>query len=60
MSGLLEDLDVITKMEAGNLDIELGALDLLDIIRETMESLEAKAKRNDIELASPKAWMGPK
>ena len=52
MSGLLEDLDVITKMEAGNLDIELVPFDLLDIIRETMESLEAKAKRNDIELAA--------
>ena len=52
MSGLLEDLDVITKMEAGTLDIELVPFDLLDIIRETMESLEAKAKRNDIELAA--------
>ena len=50
MSGLLEDLDVITKMEAGNLDIELVPFDLLDIIRETMESLEAKAKRNNIQL----------
>ena len=50
MSGLLEDLDVITKMEAGNLDIELVPFDLLDIVRETMESLEPKAKRNNIEL----------
>ena len=52
MSGLLEDLDVITKMEAGNLDIEMVPFDLLEIIRETMESLEAKAKRNQIELVS--------
>jgi two-component system phosphate regulon sensor histidine kinase PhoR len=50
MSGLLEDLDVITKMEAANLDIELLPFDLLDIIRETIESLEPKAKRNDIDL----------
>ena len=52
MSGLLEDLDVITKMEAGNLDIEMVPFDLLEIIRETMESLEAKAKRNQIKLIS--------
>ena len=51
MSGLLEDLDVITKMEAGNLDIELVSFDLLDIIRETIESLEPKAKRNNINLS---------
>ena len=50
MSGLLEDLDVITKMEAGNLDIDLVPFDLLDIVRETIESLEAKAKRNNIAL----------
>ena len=50
MSGLLEDLDVITKMEAGNLDIDLVPFDLLDIVRETIESLEAKAKRNNITL----------
>ena len=37
-------------MEAGNLDIELVPFDLLDIVRETMESLEPKAKRNNIEL----------
>ena len=39
MSGLLEDLDVITKMEAGNLDIELVPFDLLDIVRETSDWL---------------------
>ena len=50
MSGLLEDLDVITKMEAGNLDIDLVPFDLLDIVRETIESLEPKAKRNKITL----------
>ena len=60
MSGLLEDLDVITKMEAGNLDIELVPFDLLDILRETMESLEAKAKRNNIQLRLKKALTVPK
>lgn len=60
MSGLLEDLDVITKMEAGNLDIELVPFDLLDIIRETMESLEPKAKRNNIKLKLKKGIDGSK
>jgi len=60
MSGLLEDLDVITKMEAGNLDIELVPFDLLDIVRETIESLEPKAKRNNIELRITKGMDGSK
>jgi two-component system phosphate regulon sensor histidine kinase PhoR len=60
MSGLLEDLDVITKMEAGNLDIELVPFDLLDILRETMEGLEAKAKRNNIQLRLKKGIDGSK
>ena len=58
MSGLLEDLDVITKMEAANLDIELLPFDLIDIIRETIESLEPKAKRNDIVLRLEKGMDG--
>ena len=58
MSGLLEDLDVITKMEAANLDIELLPFDLLDIIGETIESLEPKAKRNDIDLRLKKGMDG--
>ncbi|MGB1099923.1 MAG: sensor histidine kinase [Flavobacteriales bacterium] len=60
MSGLLEDLDVITKMEAGNLDIELVPFDLLEIVRETIESLEPKAKRNNIELSITKGMDGSK
>ncbi|OUU17009.1 MAG: hypothetical protein CBC05_07100 [Crocinitomicaceae bacterium TMED45] len=60
MSGLLEDLDVITKMEAGNLDIELEPFDLLDIVRETIESLEPKAKRNNIALRITKGMDGSK
>ena len=60
MSGLLEDLDVITKMEAGNLDIELVPFDLLEIVRETIESLEPKAKRNSIELSITKGMDGSK
>ena len=60
MSALLEDLDVITKMEAGNLDIELVPFDLLEIVRETIESLEPKAKRNSIELSITKGMDGSK
>lgn len=60
MSGLLEDLDVITKMEAGTLDIELVPFDLLDILRETLESLESKAKRNNIDLRLKKGIDGSK
>lgn len=60
MSGLLEDLDVITKMESGTLDIELIPFDLLEIVRETMESLESKAKKNSIQLKLKKGMDGSK
>ncbi|MGB1383992.1 MAG: sensor histidine kinase [Flavobacteriales bacterium] len=60
MSGLLEDLDVITKMEGGNLDIEMVPFDLLEIVRETMEGLEPKAKRNNIQLRLKKGMDGSK
>ena len=56
MAGLLEDLDVITKMESGTLDIELVPFDLLEIIRETMESLEPKARRSEIDLRLKKGF----
>ena len=45
-------------MEAANLDIELLPFDLLDIISETIESLEPKAKRNDIDLRLKKGMDG--
>ena len=56
MAGLLEDLDVMTKMESGTLDIELVPFDLLEIIRETMESLEPKARRSKIDLRLKKGF----
>jgi two-component system phosphate regulon sensor histidine kinase PhoR len=58
MSGLLEDLDVITRMEAGGLEIDLRPFDLLEILKETMESLEPKAKRNHIKLKLKKGMDG--
>ena len=63
MAGMLDNLDVITKMESGTLDIELVPFDLLEIIRETMESLEPKARRSEIDLRttakSPASKLGP-
>ena len=56
MTRLLEDLDVITKMESGTLDIELVPFDLLETVRETMESIEPKAKRSEIDLRLKKGF----
>jgi len=56
MTRLLEDLDVITKMESGTLDIELVPFDLLETVRETMESLEPKARRSEIDLRLKKGF----
>jgi two-component system phosphate regulon sensor histidine kinase PhoR len=58
MSGLLEDLDVITRMETATLDIEMVKFDLLEILRETIEGLEPKAKRNNVKLKLKKGMDG--
>jgi two-component system phosphate regulon sensor histidine kinase PhoR len=47
---LLEDLDEITKIESGNFKLETEEFDIVELCRESIESLEHKAKKHDINL----------
>jgi len=50
MAGLIDDLDVITKIEGGSLDLNLSVFDLGHLVREVMDQLEQKAKRAGISV----------
>lgn len=47
---LLQDLDSITKIESGNLKLNKEKFDIVDLTKEVLESLEHKAKKNNVEL----------
>ena len=50
MVGLLEDLDTITRIESGVLELEMRRMDLIPLVEDTMESLESKARKAKITL----------
>lgn len=50
MAGLIDDLDVITKMEGGTLDLNITTFDLGELVTEVMDQLEQRAKRASISV----------
>ncbi|GAB4255155.1 MAG: ATP-binding protein [Vicingaceae bacterium] len=50
MVSLIEDLDKISKLEAGTLKMEIKKINLFNLIEEVIKSLEDKAKKNNISL----------
>lgn len=48
MVGLLEDLDTITRIESGVLELEMRRMDLIPLIEETLEALGSKARKAGI------------
>jgi two-component system phosphate regulon sensor histidine kinase PhoR len=50
MVGLLEDLDTITRIESGVLELEMRRMDLVPLVEDTMEALESKARKAKITL----------
>ena len=47
---LLDDLDLITKLDSGEFPLEIETFDLVQLCNEVMDSLELKAKERDIKL----------
>lgn len=47
---LLDDLDLITKLDSGEFPLEMETFDLVQLCNEVMDSLELKAKERDITL----------
>ncbi len=50
MIHIVEDLDQITKLEGGKIDIEEQPVDIIDIIHEVVEHLELKAKKRSVSI----------
>ena len=50
MIHITEDLDEITKLEAGTLEIEETPVDIIEVISEVVEQLEMKAKKRNVTL----------
>lgn len=47
---LLDDLDLITKLDSGEFPLEIETFDLVQLCNEVIDSLELKAKERDITL----------
>jgi two-component system phosphate regulon sensor histidine kinase PhoR len=56
MVGILEDLDQIAKLEVEDLVPEMRSFDLIELIRETFETLELKALQKNIKLELKKEY----
>jgi len=47
---IIKDLDLITKLEVGDLNLELGAFDIIELIQSVFELVEMKAGKKNISL----------
>lgn len=47
---IVKDLDLITKLEVGDLNLELGTFNILELIQSVFDLLEMKANKKDISL----------
>lgn len=47
---IVEDLDAITKLEGGKIDIEEEPVDIIELILDVVEQLEMKAKKRNVSL----------
>lgn len=50
LSYLIEDLDEISKLESGEIPVNLTRFKINDLIKEVFESMETKARKHDIKL----------
>ena len=48
---IVEDLDMITKLESGDLNLEVSDFDIVELIQNVFDLLEMKADKKKIELA---------
>lgn len=51
MTGILEDLDVITKIESEKLVLNTGSVNIVDLAKDIVESLEIKAQKRNVTLS---------
>jgi len=56
ITGILEDLDQITRMETENLRLEIRSFDIIELMKETFESFELIAKEKNYHLLFEKTF----
>jgi two-component system phosphate regulon sensor histidine kinase PhoR len=56
---IIKDLDMITKLEVGELHLEKETFDIIDLIENVFESLEMKASKNLISLTFNEKYQNP-
>lgn len=59
MALLVEDLDTITQFESGNLKLDLDRIDIVELVREIMDSREREAEEKGIKLHFNKTYERP-
>ncbi len=58
LNHIVKDLDLISKLETGDLDIHYTNFDIIELIKEVFESLEISAKKRNINLTFDKIYEG--
>ncbi|MCF6214197.1 MAG: ATP-binding protein [Flavobacteriaceae bacterium] len=53
---IIKDLDMIAKLESGNLNLKSEVIDIVSLIKDSFELLEIKAKKNNITLTFDKNY----
>jgi len=56
---IVDDLDLITKIEVGNLSLKISEFDILEMIKEIFELFEIKAQSNGVRLIFDKLYSKP-
>ncbi len=58
LNHIVKELDLISKLETGDLDIYYTNFDIIELIKEVFESLELRAKKRNINLVFDKTYEG--
>jgi len=56
ITGILEDLDQITRMETENLHLEIRSFDIIELLKESFETFELIAKEKNYQLLFEKTF----
>ncbi|HRZ41243.1 MAG TPA: ATP-binding protein [Bacteroidales bacterium] len=56
---IVNDLETISKLETGELQLDTRDFDLLDLIEEVIEFMEMKARKREITIACAETYEGP-
>lgn len=56
---IIKDLDMITKLESGTLNLEKDSFDIIELVKNIYDQLEIQAQKNDIKLIFNKPYLEP-